>query len=217
VYSDAKTASLVGFALVVGINLYSNTLLPLRYAAADAASLASLLRSWGVTTRYLLNKDATRKSILEELRSLCNSAKAKGERVIFYFAGHSILANGSVKLCIPTSNVTCEEVDVMEIFLFLHAESASSLVILDACHVRSLIDEVRFTNVNHTVALDLNVTSKETFLVVPTTAGQLQDGIFTPQFLALWRNINYREIITNGVNFLTAVLVTKNYENPPLS
>jgi len=72
-------------ALCIGIDDYPT--MPLSGCVADARQWASTLEGLGFTTSLLLNENATRSAILENLRSLIRSS-APGDVVAFQFAGH---------------------------------------------------------------------------------------------------------------------------------
>jgi hypothetical protein len=72
-------------ALCIGIDNYPTA--PLSGCVADARQWASTLEGLGFATSLLLNENATRSAILDNLRSLVVSS-APGDVVVFQFAGH---------------------------------------------------------------------------------------------------------------------------------
>lgn len=73
------------YALCIGIDDYPT--MPLSGCVADARQWSSTLEGLGFTTSLLLNENATRSAILDNLRSLVTSSAA-GDVVVFQFAGH---------------------------------------------------------------------------------------------------------------------------------
>lgn len=72
-------------ALVVGINKYDGS--PLSGCANDAMDWDALLQSYGFQTKMLLDEQATKANIVEELRSMLASVKAE-EPCVFTYSGH---------------------------------------------------------------------------------------------------------------------------------
>ncbi|KYC38379.1 hypothetical protein WA1_36970 [Scytonema hofmannii PCC 7110] len=86
------------FAVIIGINDYSNGVPPLETAVPDARELARILEDYKYTVRRLLNQDAS----LEGLNQLLAAFHAQklplaqevdlneNDRIVFYFAGHGL-------------------------------------------------------------------------------------------------------------------------------
>jgi uncharacterized caspase-like protein len=75
------------FAVAIGIDEYEKA--PrLRYAAADAISVAEALRAQGFEVTTLLNRQATRGAILGELGDRLAARVGPDDRVVVFFAGH---------------------------------------------------------------------------------------------------------------------------------
>lgn len=72
-------------ALCVGIDDYARS--PLNGCVADAQEWGTTLNGLGFEVSYLKNSEATRISILDELRKLIATSRA-GDVVVFQFAGH---------------------------------------------------------------------------------------------------------------------------------
>ena len=72
------------FALCIGINDYPGTGSDLSGCVNDANDWGKLLSQKGFTVKKLLNKNATRKNILDNLKSLIDKA-AKGDSIIFQY------------------------------------------------------------------------------------------------------------------------------------
>ena len=79
-------------ALIIGINDYEDSKIPdLETAVDDARSMAELLgKRYGFQVKLLLNREATKKAIYQELRNLAVSAKPD-DSVLIYYAGHGDL------------------------------------------------------------------------------------------------------------------------------
>src|SRR5262249_8283329 len=81
------------FVLAVGINVYAQDSLNLKYAAPDAQAIADLFRSRGqalydrVETTLLLDDRATRKALKEALTAIARKGRPADTLVVF-LAGH---------------------------------------------------------------------------------------------------------------------------------
>jgi hypothetical protein len=75
------------WAVVIGIDQYQHVP-KLTYAAADAKSMAALLKQQGFDVVALYDGAATREAILHELVDQLPSRVAEQDRVIIYYAGH---------------------------------------------------------------------------------------------------------------------------------
>jgi hypothetical protein len=74
-------------ALCIGINDYPGTGNDLSGCVNDANDWGKTLAEKGFTVKKLLNKSATRKNILDNLKSLIDKA-VKGDSIIFQYSGH---------------------------------------------------------------------------------------------------------------------------------
>ncbi|NDJ36857.1 MAG: caspase family protein, partial [Chloroflexi bacterium] len=75
------------YALVIGVDQYTD-LPPLQTAVHDAEAVADQLGGMGFDVQMLLNDEASRDAILENVDRLTNTEP--DDRVIIYFAGHGI-------------------------------------------------------------------------------------------------------------------------------
>ena len=74
-------------ALCIGINDYPGTGSDLSGCVNDANDWGTLLKQKGFTVKILLNKNATRKKILESLVSIVDQAE-KGDSIVLQYSGH---------------------------------------------------------------------------------------------------------------------------------
>ncbi|MGZ8558069.1 MAG: caspase family protein [Chitinophagaceae bacterium] len=74
-------------ALCIGINDYPGTGSDLSGCVNDANDWGKLLSQKGFAVKKLLDKEATRKNILDNMKSLIDSA-IKGDSIIFQYSGH---------------------------------------------------------------------------------------------------------------------------------
>ncbi len=74
-------------ALCIGINNYTGTGSDLSGCVNDASDWGKVLTQNGFTVTRLLDKQATRKNILEAIRSLVSQA-VKGDSIVFQYSGH---------------------------------------------------------------------------------------------------------------------------------
>ncbi len=83
------------YALVIGINDYINGISSLKTAASDATEIAHLLdREYHYTVTLLLDRAATLSQLRHALETELPQKIQKGDRFLFYFAGHGIALNG---------------------------------------------------------------------------------------------------------------------------
>lgn len=89
--SDAKAAMQIGnyYALIIGIDSYSNAWTPLDNAVNDAKAVEKLLKEKYKIDEFitLYDKDATREGIMNALEKLVNTVQEK-DNVLIYFSGH---------------------------------------------------------------------------------------------------------------------------------
>ncbi|MEH2126876.1 caspase family protein [Nostoc sp.] len=83
------------YALVIGINEYSNETSSLKTAVSDATKIAHILET---EHNYTVNLLLDRAANLSQLRQVLETELLKqiqaGDRFILYFAGHGIALNG---------------------------------------------------------------------------------------------------------------------------
>jgi WD40 repeat protein len=83
------------YALVIGINNYNNGISSLKTAVSDATEIAHILESkQGYTVTLLVDNTATLSQIRQVLETELPNQIQKGDRFLFYFAGHGIALNG---------------------------------------------------------------------------------------------------------------------------
>jgi WD40 repeat protein len=83
------------YALVIGINSYSHGISSLKTAVSDATEIAHILESkHGYTVTLLIDNTATLSQIQQVLETELPNQIQKGDRFLFYFAGHGIALNG---------------------------------------------------------------------------------------------------------------------------
>ncbi|HOG16418.1 MAG TPA: caspase family protein [Syntrophales bacterium] len=76
------------FALLVGINAYRNDVPALRTAAGDAKAVAQVLQGeYGFSAKLILDREATRDAILEQLEHFKRILNPE-DRFLLYYAGH---------------------------------------------------------------------------------------------------------------------------------
>lgn len=83
------------YALVIGIDSYSNGIPHLKTAVSDATEITKVLETeHGYTVIQLLDEKATREQIQHVLEVDLLAKIQPGDRFLFYFAGHGIALNG---------------------------------------------------------------------------------------------------------------------------
>lgn len=154
--SNATVAPDSTFAIVAGVSAYEY-IQPLRYADADAKEFFRFLTTKtgaGIpaeNVKLLLNKDASRSSLLNNVYAFLAKNKDKAKRIIIYFSGHGdadafgeqyLLAAG----CNPAGDVNnyaaTDAVAVNELKnklkLFLGA-GIEVMLVMDACRTTKLV------------------------------------------------------------------------------
>lgn len=100
----ASTSEARNLALLVGVSAYPQPENRLEGPKNDIASLQAVLtRKWGFQPgdiRTLVDKDATRARILEEIDALMTRS-AQGDEVFIYFSGHGVSAKDGSGLPLP--------------------------------------------------------------------------------------------------------------------
>lgn len=136
-------------SVAVGIDRYSDSrITQLKQAAYDAKNITSALSSLEkrtfaqVNTSLLLNTDATRDRILQQIR-MAAERTSENDRMVVYFAGHGIdgkeFGDPDSNLYLVTSNTSFDRVRETALPWKLVAEAlavarGTAIVILDACH-----------------------------------------------------------------------------------
>lgn len=124
-------------ALLVGINNYEKS--PLSGCINDCKDVGGILEGkFDFETKYLFDKEATRKNILDNLKAICNNLQPQ-DSFVFHFSGHGsqVSASGDHKeidnldevICTYDTYITDNELN--NIFV---DKKFKSLVILDCCH-----------------------------------------------------------------------------------
>ena len=147
---NAQSGSRVSraFAVVVGINEYQDDNFPsLKYAASDAKRFYAFLKNfYGLDTsngnvKLLINENATRANILNQVSQLFNrSAEENNDVLIFYFSGHgtnSEVTNDGYLLTQDADNKALASTAISMNEIRNRLESSKSrikLCFIDACH-----------------------------------------------------------------------------------
>ena len=83
------------YAIIIGIDDYNNGISSLKTAVSDATEIARILETeHGYTVTLLLNEAATLSELRRVLEIELLKKIQKGDRFLFYFAGHGIALNG---------------------------------------------------------------------------------------------------------------------------
>jgi len=136
------------FAVIIGINEYTNTNSPkLEYAVSDAKAIKELLvNKLGFrdeNIRLLIDSKATKESIRIALNSVARLAKSN-DRVLIYFSGHgqtitSVESNNmKIGYLIPVNgdlkDPVLNSIAMDEILLLCQSECKHMLFLMDACY-----------------------------------------------------------------------------------
>ena len=148
------------WALVVGINDY-DSIQDLNYAAEDALAIKNMLiNEYNFprdNVRYLIDKEATQTNIKKELSNLMKVAD-KGDRVVFYFAGHGETAElglegGDIGFLMPSDAIADDlyftAIDMEELKRIAKFSRAKHMLFLvDACYGGLAAVSTRSLNTN---------------------------------------------------------------------
>ena len=135
------------YALIIGINDYTNTSSPkLKYAVNDAKAINGLLvnKFWfkDENIQLLLDKEATFSSIRNALYSVSRLANIN-DRVLIYFSGHgqtikAIQSEMQIGYLIPVNGdikePTLNGIPMDDIFRICQSKSKHMLFLMDACY-----------------------------------------------------------------------------------
>lgn len=141
-------------ALVIGVGQYHYSVDPLKYAAADAQSFHDFLRSpegGGLPSdriRLLLNKEATRENIINNMEWLASKA-FENDLVIIYLATHGMVDQGELYFVgyntdprnLLATGIKKSDLDIIQRRL----KSNKVVWFADACHSGSLGEDPNIT------------------------------------------------------------------------
>ncbi|KXK20199.1 MAG: Caspase domain protein [Armatimonadetes bacterium OLB18] len=97
-FAALSAASHADYAIVVGVQHYPNApgYAPLEGPVPDSKALSEVLAlRFGFKVRTLLDADATKERILNEIK-IAASSIGEDERFVFYFAGHGMMSPPSL-------------------------------------------------------------------------------------------------------------------------
>jgi len=128
------------YALVVGVELYmeAKRIPQVTYAQRDAEEMSAVLKALGYeVVVLLLNDGATKGRVLSMAKELADVG-AKGDQLLFFFAGHGLPYDGrNYLLCHDTFPNHVEEtaVSIRELFdRFSQSKARQRMMFLDCCH-----------------------------------------------------------------------------------
>lgn len=131
------------FVLAAGVDDYQDPDLNLRYAAVDARTIAEMFRTQEgrlyeeVHTRVLLNRDATRENILQELNTFIGRARPHDVAMVF-LAGHGVQSRDTYYFIGYDADINNPSLrglsqDDLKRHLIYNLETTKSVVMLDTC------------------------------------------------------------------------------------
>lgn len=208
IFEGAVKANAKLYALVIGINEYTNEKNNLNYAYSDAISVQEKLESISgsifssVDVTLLLNKEASKSNIEASLKNIAQSA-SPNDVFIFYFAGHGILIsenNHSEYYLAPSELVqmydTEEHLNALAISTASFRKSLSEikaqkqLILLDACHSGGAVDKFKTRGSAQEKSIFQLARSSGVVLIAASESEQyatefdeLGHGVFTYTFL----------------------------------
>ena len=208
------------FAVIIGINEYTNTNSPkLEYAVSDAKAIKELLvNKLGFrdeNIRLLIDSEATKESIRITLNSVARLAK-NNDRVLIYFSGHgqtitSVESNDmKIGYLIPVNGdlnaPIIDSISMDQILFLCQSKSKHMLFLMDACYSGLMAEgskglkKIEANDVEY-ISSVANVSARQ--IITAGSAeeqvwedGKIQHGVFTLNVLnALnnWEADNYYE------------------------
>ena len=127
-------------AVVVGVENYdkgSSGFRPLKYSMDDAVKLTSTLQKKGYYVKRLLNQQAQKSFILNEIRNIAKTVPQGNGTLIFSFSGHGALINQENYLAVPGSvadNLAGTGLSVSDVVRVIKQSGIKRAVLfLDAC------------------------------------------------------------------------------------
>jgi hypothetical protein len=131
------------FVLAVGVNDYGDRDLNLRYAETDARMIAEVFRSQQgklydeVFTRLLIDRDATRENILQELNEFVGQARTH-DVVVVFLAGHGVQSRDTYYYIGHDADINNPSLrglsqDDLQRHLMYNVDTNKSVVMLDTC------------------------------------------------------------------------------------
>lgn len=127
-------------AVIVGVENYdrgSSGFRPLKYSMDDAVKLTSTLQKKGYYVRRLLNQQAQKSFILNEIRNIAKTVPQGNGTLIFSFSGHGALINQENYLAVPGSvsdNLVGTGLSVSDVVRTIKQSGIKRAVLfLDAC------------------------------------------------------------------------------------
>jgi ankyrin repeat protein len=157
------------YALIIGIDEYQSPAIPpLNNAVNDAKKLSEIFTDQGYQVTTLFNSQASKKSIMTELKKIRKQTK-ETDSFVFYFAGHgqglSLEADEKVGYILPYDS----DLDLSSEDIFEYDESAISLSqvkkyaqAMGAKHVALLLDSC-FSGLAMKRSLPKNITRNEAY------------------------------------------------------
>lgn len=197
--------------LVIGANQYDNPQYNLNYAVPDARAFRdAVLAAAGslfteVRTRFLMDADVTRQSIVQTLRDIAHEA-APSDVLIFYYAGHGVMSQtAEPEFFLALPQVT--QLYGNDALLSQHGLSASQLrdlarsipaqkqlFILDACQAAGALQQLALRGAAEQKAIASLARSTGTYWLTATGSDQfavefetLGHGVFTYALLEALR------------------------------
>jgi len=141
--SDANVLASRKYAIIVGINTYTNLSASsqLRYCVADATSMYTMLKSAGWDAVLLTTStDTTKKAIHAAFDTVPNDQ----DQFLFYYSGHGALKTSDESYLVPSDfdEVTANSmISTSELSAWLQAVSAQNKsVILDSCYSGAFVN-----------------------------------------------------------------------------
>jgi hypothetical protein len=173
-------------ALLIGINKYIAAIdgVPeLRYASKDAEELGELLAEQGYDARVLLDDNATRVNIVNELSRLAATA-APQDTVLIYFAGHGVrLMRGREQTFWLTyastlANLPVDGIRLNHLLDYIEdIQARRKILILDHCHSGDAGSALASDSSNEARAADGGLGITRSFFPLNDLQAQVEDRI----------------------------------------
>ena len=155
------------YALIIGINDYKNGISSLKTAVSDATEIARILETeHDYTVNLLLNQAATLSQLRQILEIELPKQIQKGDRFLFYFAGHGIALNGEDG---PEGYLVPENAKLGNVSTYLPmSEVNKALLQLPCRHFLGILDccfagAFRWSSMRKAIPVELGILHKERY------------------------------------------------------
>ncbi len=193
------------YALIYGINNYSNISPSLRYAVNDAQAMESSFKDYGYEVTLRTESSATKSNISNDIANSVLKIE-KEDTLLFYFSGHGH-RESEISYIVPYDAIfdqlttKISEISEVELFEWLkEIKTDKVLLVFDHCFSGAYIAKKRFFVMTASKADEYAV-----------ELDSIKHGLFTYYFLKGLANKNADINMDGHINFSEIFYYTENY------